>query len=126
MSICLEPILHPPGIATFTSPNLERRGPATRIEARIFLTSSYGASKLFMLSGFISMLLPVLSRLTRAPRSSRTSAIVRTSSIIGTFFNIVFPFDIIEAAIIFNAEFFAPLTLTFPESLFPPLIIYFI
>jgi hypothetical protein len=37
---------------------------------------------------------------------------------------VTFPPEIIDAAIILSAEFFAPLILTFPLSGFPPLITY--
>ena len=43
-SILREPMLQPPGMATRARPSRARSGPSTMIEARIRLTSSYGAS----------------------------------------------------------------------------------
>ncbi len=40
-----EPMAQPPGSDTTAWPNFATRGPSTRIDARMVLTSSYGASK---------------------------------------------------------------------------------
>ena len=115
--------MQPPGIAIFTRPNFASRGPATRIEALIFLTSSYGASRHFILEGSISTIFFCLLTLTLAPSILRTSTIVITSSIMGTLVSVVLVSASIDAARSFSAEFFAPSTVTLPESVFPPFMI---
>src|SRR5450830_932579 len=78
-----EPMAQPPGSDTFASPKRASRGPSTRIDARIVLTSSYGASSLLMAEPFMTTLSPFCSMARPVWRSS--FSIVATSCRFGTF-----------------------------------------
>ena len=113
-SIGLVPIAHPPGIEIFVLLNLASNGPITKKEALIFLTSSYGASQVFILLASTVSVFSLYS--TSAPTCLNKSDITWTSLKFGTPFNVDFPFANKVAAIIGKTAFFAPSILTLPLS----------
>src|SRR6266508_5941684 len=121
MSIFRDPMLHPPGMATRARPNRARSGPSTMIEARIRLTSSYGAS--WESTGPVSIVTVCSSQATNAPRCSRTSAMVQQSTIRGTLSMTVRPGASSDAAMSLSAEFLAPPMGIAPNSGPPPVTI---
>ncbi|MCY1199244.1 hypothetical protein D9M72_106440 [compost metagenome] len=69
------PMVQPPGRLTRASPKRATSGPSTRIEARMVLTRSYGASRLSTLSAW-SVTMPSAPRSARTPmRASRRSMV---------------------------------------------------
>src|SRR6266498_2841476 len=118
-SIFRDPMLQPPGMATRARPHRASSGPKTRIDARIRLTNSYGASTE---STSLASIARSSSQATSAPRCWRTSPMVRQSWMRGTFESTVRPGANRAAAISFRAEFFAPAMGIEPERRAPPVI----
>ena len=120
-SIGRGPIMHPPGNETSAYFFLARSGPRTQIEARIVLTSLYGASAPLYLFGLTITDVPSTWVLT--PKNRNIFSIVTTSrKPMGTFLITHVSSVRSVAAKTGNAEFFAPLISTVPLSLVPPLI----
>ncbi len=83
-----EPIAQPPGSETSAAPWRASSGPSTRIEARMVLTSSYGATCWSTVRGSTTRLLPresvPWSNSTPAPSSPSSLIVVTTSCRCGT------------------------------------------
>src|SRR5450830_33325 len=114
-----EPMAQPPGSETLASPKRASMGPSTRIEARMVLTSSYGASR-------VSMALPL--RTTRSPSCCTfkpvwpsSLSMVETSCRFGTFVSSRSPEVKRPAHRMGRAAFFAPEMAMSPFRRLPPL-----
>ena len=114
------PIAQPPGSDTRACPCLATSGPSTSTDARIVLTSSYGASVEVSCAARSVMSVPSRSTVTPMPRSSR--AIVPTSASGGTFDRCSGSSVSSAAAMIGSAAFLAPATAISPRSGTPPVI----
>ncbi len=119
MSSLRFPMLSPPGIATFALPQRASSGPSTFTDARMRVTSSYGASPS---SGpdasTVSSPSPVVS--TFAPSARITATITSRSATGGMLRSTVMPGASNDAASCLQPEFFvAPDTRTTPESGLP-------
>src|SRR5436305_12249828 len=113
---------HPPGRETRARPNRARSGPSTNTEARIVLTSSYGASGLGRSDASTSSVCPPrsASRVIFAPMCKRSRPIVRMSARSGTSRKTLRPGASRAAASCGSVAFFDPLTSTSPFSGTPP------
>ena len=119
----LEPMAQPPGSDIFTWPHLASSGPATRKDARILLTSSYGAVVLRSELQLITSRVLSSENSVEAPSESTSSHIIFTSFRYGTSSMTHLPSASRDAAIIGSTEFFAPLMRTLPFSGLAPSII---
>src|SRR5262245_615883 len=113
------PITSPPGGGTVTRPKRARSGPARRNDARISRASSASRSVLPMPSGSMRTSFgPTHS--TSAPRSARSSTIVSTSRMRGTFVRWTSSDASVHAARIGSAPFLLPDARTVPDRGRPP------
>jgi hypothetical protein len=108
------PIAQPPGRDTRTEPESASRGPSTSTEARIVLTSSYGASAEPIC--FVSIVAVVPSDSTREPMCWRSLPSVRMSATLGRLVSRTGSSVSSAAARQGRAAFFAPEMVTSPES----------
>ena len=108
MSMGRDPKSSPPGSAIRTSPTRASRAPTTRIDARILLTTSSGASA-EMSSGTVTVIV-VPSTVQVAPTCVRTSPISETSTMSGTFVRVWAPGASNVATRCLRTAFFAPST----------------
>ncbi len=106
------PIAQPPGSDTFASPKRARSGPSTRIDARIVLTSSYGATGLSTRPASSRTRAPSVS--VRMPIWPSSLSVVRTSCRFGTLSSSTGSADSSPAHRIGSAAFFAPDTAISP------------
>ncbi len=113
------PIAQPPGSDTSARPNLASRGPSTRIDARIVLTSWYGAEYSLIVEASTSMRI-FSSTVTDTPMRPRSSIIVVTSCRCGTLETMTGPSASRQPARIGRVAFFAPEMRTSPSSGMPP------
>jgi hypothetical protein len=113
-----DPMVQPPGYETLNLPQRPKRGPITRLEARIRLARVGGTSKERRLDGSICMVSPV--QLTLTPRDSRASFMVLTSIKEGTPSRTTGLSLNSEPARSGKIAFFAPLIAMDPLSLVPP------
>ena len=112
----------PPGSATSASPKRATIGPSTRIDARMVLTSSYGAIRVLMVRGSISTL--SFSSITGSmPMRPNSSIMVVMSCRCGRLATVTGPSHSKVAARIGRAEFFAPEMRISPSRRTPPVII---
>ena len=116
MSSLRLPMLSPPGSATRASPQRASSGPSTLIDARILLTSSYGASGTRRADvSMCSSVGPAHS--TSAPTARSTAIITSRSATGGRFRTTVTPEASSAAASCLRPEFFvAPEIFSAPES----------
>src|SRR3954468_18460466 len=116
MSTLRLPIMSPPGSATRASPQRASNGPSTLNDARMRVTSSYGASGDSVADASISTTLGA-GFATVAPTARSRSLITSRSATGGMLRNVVTPGASNAAAICFTPEFFvAPATSTRPTS----------
>ena len=106
----------PPGSGMTALPVRASKGPMTRIDARIFSTSSLGASLVssspaVMLTTFLSMSLVIL-----APKDWTILHMISTSLSAGVSQIWQVPEESSDAAMIGSTAFLAPLTVTSPCS----------
>src|ERR671919_410935 len=81
------PMTSPPGGGTIASPQRARRGPASRIGARMRAQSSSSSSR-FETSAACMRTTPSPARRTSTPRSAASASMVSTSRIAGTFVSV--------------------------------------
>src|SRR5262245_1464338 len=113
------PMTSPPGGGTVTRPKRASSGPASRNDARISRASSASRSVFPIPSGSRRTAFgPTHS--TSAPRSARSSTIVSTSRIRGTFVRCTSSDASVHAARIGSAPFLLPDARTTPDSGRPP------
>ena len=117
------PITSPPGGGRVTDPVRARRGPAKRIEARIFCANSGVISDVASPDALNRHTL-ALSWTVVTPRLRRISAITWTSSISGTARRTISSSVRIVAAMHVNAAFLFPDAVTDPLIGKPPSIMY--
>src|SRR5574343_1177501 len=115
-----EPMAQPPGSDTSAWPNLANSGPSTRIEARMVLTSSYGATVRFMLRGSLCRVW-LSSTVILAPSAPSRLMVVVTSCRCGTFDSVTGSSARMVAHRIGSTAFLAPEICTSPFSTSPPL-----
>ena len=116
------PMAQPPGSETRARPSRASSGPSTRTDARIVLTSSYGASGRGSSEASTSSVCPPFSgsRATFAPMCESSRPMVRMSARSGTSRKTLRPGASSAAAICGRVAFFDPLTSTSPFSGTPP------
>ena len=108
------PITSPPGGKSAALPVLATRGPANKMDARIFFVYSLGMSVLFISAAVIfQMWFPPFS--TFAPRALRISSITPVSSMSGMLRSVTVSFVRSAAAMQGRAAFLLPLALIVPE-----------
>ena len=110
----------PPGRETTASPKRASMGPRTRIDARIDLTSSYGANSSRIVAQSTSMFMRS-STTSSTPMRPSSSMVVVMSCRWGMFPTLTGPSASRVAARIGNAAFFAPEMRISPSSGTPPL-----
>src|SRR5690242_2516430 len=112
------PMAQPPGSETRARPERATSGPRTRLEARMVLTSSYGASGQTMFS--VRSRTVSSSTSTLVPISTRSRSMVRMSRTRGTRCSVTGSAVSSVAANAGSAEFFEPLVGISPRSAAPP------
>ena len=124
-----EPIAQPPGSDTTAAPWRATSGPNTRIEARIVLTSSYGATKRLTVVGSTVMPRPFASvpssMVMPAPSSPSSFTVVTTSCRCGTLVISTGASASRVAHRMGNTAFLAPEMVTSPLSVLPPVTMIF-
>ena len=119
-----EPIAQPPGSDTSAAPKRASSGPSTRIEARMVLTSSYGATCWLTERGSTTIALPrdsvPWSMVTLAPSSPSSFTVVTTSCRCGTLVISTGASASRVAQRMGRTAFLAPEMLTSPCSAAPP------
>ena len=115
----LAPMAQPPGSDTSASPKRLTSGPRTNIDARIVLTSSYGARRSPMSLQSTSMFI-LSSTVTTAPMLCKSEIVVVTSFRWGTLLTVTVSAVSRVPARIGKVAFFAPDILSSPSSWLPP------
>ncbi len=112
------PIAQPPGRETTARPWRATSGPSTSTDARICLTSSYGASA--RLNGVGSTVTTGGLHSTSAPMKRNRAEVVSMSRSAGTLRKVLLPSARSAEQRMGSAAFLAPETSTVPERARPP------